>query len=74
MRNERENMADIATVEHAKGLSLEEELSRLLPLEQELHRLKARGPAVQHYLGLMPRLIQYACFLSQVWPGITNIC
>jgi len=54
-------MADVATVEHAKGLSLEEEISRLLPLEQELYRLKARGPAIQHYLGLMPKLIQYDC-------------
>jgi hypothetical protein len=59
-----QSMADVATAEHAKVLSFELEMSRLHPLEQELCRSRAQRPAIQHYLGLMPRLIEYAISLS----------
>lgn len=66
-----QDMQEIASTEQAKVLSLEQEVERLRPLEQELLRFKARLPAIEHYLKLLPRLVEYACSFRRMLAPIT---
>ena len=55
-------MESLSSGENAKVLLLQQELERLRPLEREvqkLYKLQARLPAVEHYLGLIPKLVEY---------------
>ncbi|KAF2690634.1 hypothetical protein K458DRAFT_354819 [Lentithecium fluviatile CBS 122367] len=49
---------DIASAEHAKVLALEQEVQRLRLKEQDLQRFKARVPAIEHFLRLVPKLVE----------------
>lgn len=55
-------MQDLASEEHAKVVSLEQEVEHLRPFEkdiQKLYKLQARLPAIEHYLKLLPKLAEY---------------
>jgi hypothetical protein len=51
-------MQALASEEHAKVISLEQEVERLRGVELEQHKFKERMPAIEHYLKLIPKLAE----------------
>lgn len=57
-QHELKKMQTLASEEHAKAISLEQEVEQLRGIERELQRFKKRMPAIEHYLKVIPKLTE----------------
>jgi predicted RNA-binding protein with EMAP domain len=48
----------LASEEHAKAVTLEQEVERLRPMESALRSFQERKPEIEHYLRTIPKLAE----------------